>query len=203
MSIYIAGENLPSKYPVCLVIWPDGRTEKYAVANVDSEKTGECKAEQVPSHGNLIDADKFLEWVREFHQESAGWLASGIINAPIIVRADCQNRNASDCSCSMNGKDTPVDAIQNDAYLLSCQCPVCMRSIPEDTMKALLIAKRAARNCIFRLSPKKKSATPCLSMRWIPTRIERIAREIERRWRNDGHTENGERAGTDGRAGRK
>lgn len=26
-------------------------------------------------------------------------------------------------------KDDPVDTIQNDAYLLSCQCPVCMHSI--------------------------------------------------------------------------
>lgn len=139
MSIYIEGENLPSKYPVCLVIWPDGRTEKYAVANVDSEKTGECKAEQVPSHGNLIDADKFLEWVREFHQESACWLAPGVLNAPVIIPADCPVESASVRSISMSKesteintaskKDDPVDTIQNDAYLLSCQCPVCMHSI--------------------------------------------------------------------------
>lgn len=58
MSVLIKGMEMPSKYPVCLVVWPDGRTVKYAVANVDSAKTGECQAVPVPPHGRLGDLDK-------------------------------------------------------------------------------------------------------------------------------------------------
>ena len=56
MSIYIQDVDIPSEYPICLMIWPDGKTEKYA-HHVIGEIQGECKAIQVPPHGRLGDLD--------------------------------------------------------------------------------------------------------------------------------------------------
>ena len=53
-GIYIQNMGMPRKYPICLMIWPDGKTEKYAPF-IMGEKQGEYVATQVPPHGKLVD----------------------------------------------------------------------------------------------------------------------------------------------------
>ena len=110
MGLYVQGVDMPEKYPICLVVWPDGRTEKYAAAYVDSTKTGECEAVQVPPHGRLGDLD-VLAWQftpddmyypteedkceYDSHCMSLRDVRGNIAMAQTIIPADCPEKSAS------------------------------------------------------------------------------------------------------------
>lgn len=90
MSILIKGMDMP-KYcytcpaydyikSFCCVL----RTK---VINLNDNRYKDCPLIAVPTHGRLIDADKFLEWLKEFYPNSVA-IMSGVKNAKTIIEAE-------------------------------------------------------------------------------------------------------------------
>ena len=53
-----------------------------------SKRQENCPLVEVPlPHGRLIDADKFLEWLKEFYPNSVA-IMSGVKNAKTIIEAE-------------------------------------------------------------------------------------------------------------------
>lgn len=90
MSILIKGMEMPTEYPLWIVVSADG-TVQYNYFN--EWKTAEEKAVSIPPHGRLIDADALDDILMNLADNEytpkvfASWL-SYEENAPTIIEAE-------------------------------------------------------------------------------------------------------------------
>lgn len=56
--------------------------------NVNEHRHPDCPLVEIPTpHGRLIDADRFLEWLKEFHPNDVV-IMSGVKNARTVIEAE-------------------------------------------------------------------------------------------------------------------
>lgn len=94
MSLIIKGMNLPEKCEDCpcydyidYVCRTDDCFAPFDVENPE-ERSEHCPLIELPAnHGRLIDADRFLDWLKEFHPNDVV-IMSGVKNARTVIEAE-------------------------------------------------------------------------------------------------------------------
>lgn len=87
MSILINGMEMPRTYPITVEIYPNGTVLSKTVGRMDIHG----KADPVPPHGRLIDADELFK-----EMERKGWFDNAdrdkaedlVLDAPTIIPAE-------------------------------------------------------------------------------------------------------------------
>ena len=82
MGVYIEGMEMP-KSPVLFCIHPDGKV----VADLEG-KWREYKAVPVPPHGDLIDRDPFVQFIKSHWDSSDQWFVEQLEARPTIIPAE-------------------------------------------------------------------------------------------------------------------
>ena len=86
MGIYLPNMEMPTEYPLWIVVSADG-TVQYNYFN--EWKTAKEKAVSVPPHGPLIDADALKPYMlNEHYKYRHVYDADEIANAPTIIPAE-------------------------------------------------------------------------------------------------------------------
>ena len=101
MSVMIRGVEMPSGCNTCQLhvlcfdyyVCRAKKLERGDYLDVDDEAIAGrrhscCPLVEIPTpHGRLIDADRFLDWLKEFHPNDVV-IMSGVKNAPTIIEAE-------------------------------------------------------------------------------------------------------------------
>ena len=102
MSFIIKGIDIPKtcrQCPCCGDNGLVGMQRDYFCAALDcapsidelDQKLTDCPFVEIPTpHGRLIDADRFLEWLKEFHPNDVV-IMSGVKNARTVIEAEANN----------------------------------------------------------------------------------------------------------------
>ena len=106
MSVIIKGMKLPqhadvngekdTAYKCVILAHPDNSVElvidtKFASAYDNGHNIQRYPITEIPTpHGRLIDADRFLEWLKEFHPNDVA-IMSGVKNARTVIEAEGVN----------------------------------------------------------------------------------------------------------------
>ena len=96
MSILIKGMKLPEKCEDCpcydyidYVCRADDCFAPFDVENPE-ERSEHCPLIEIRTpHGRLIDADRFLDWLKEFHPNDVV-IMSGVKNARTVIEAEVE-----------------------------------------------------------------------------------------------------------------
>ena len=86
MSVLIKGMEMPKRHLFeGLVAIGDGQI---VVKDLENNKLFEGEIKEIPTpHGRLIDADRFLDWLKEFHPNDVV-IMSGVKNARTVIEAE-------------------------------------------------------------------------------------------------------------------
>lgn len=95
MSLIIKGMSLPKSCHDCDLFSGEGflcplviETTNDWVREVMYKRADECPLVEIPTpHGRLIDADRFLDWLKEFHPNDVV-IMSGVKNARTVIEAE-------------------------------------------------------------------------------------------------------------------
>ena len=94
MSLIIKGMSLPSECSECLFSCYDISVGEPAQCIILGERSARysrlknCPLSELPTpHGRLIDADRFLDWLKEFHPNDVV-IMSGVKNARTVIEAE-------------------------------------------------------------------------------------------------------------------
>ena len=85
MSIYIANMDIPKDEAIALYIYPDGRVKLWRPQDAVSH---EYKAVSVPPHGDLIDRDPFIEFIKTHWNSYGQWFVKQLKARPTIIPAE-------------------------------------------------------------------------------------------------------------------
>ena len=95
MSLIIKGKDIPKSCYDCDLYSGEGflcplviETTNDWVLEAMYKRVDECPLVEIPTaHGRLIDADRFLDWLKEFHPNDVA-IMSGVKNARTVVEAE-------------------------------------------------------------------------------------------------------------------
>ena len=86
MSLIIKGMEMPQAGDMIICGQIDGKLQCTIVTR--GKPTKWCEASEVSApHGRLIDADRFLDWLHEFHPNDVA-IMSGVKNARTVIEAE-------------------------------------------------------------------------------------------------------------------
>ena len=89
MGIYLLNMEMPKDKAVAVVIHPDGTAYTAEMfAGVCTEYLSDCTAVPVPPHGDLIDREPFVQFIKTHWDSYDQWFVEQLEARPTIIPAD-------------------------------------------------------------------------------------------------------------------
>ena len=97
MSLIIKGKDIPKSCYDCDLYSGEGFLCPLVIETTNDwtleamyKRVDECPLVELPTpHGRLIDADRFLDWLKEFHPNDVA-IMSGVKNARTVIEAEVE-----------------------------------------------------------------------------------------------------------------
>lgn len=87
MGVYIKGMEMPTSCRACLYSRTDIRNVDWCVLT-EKDLPCDCPLVPVPSHGDLIDRDPFIEFIKTHWDSYDQWFVDQLEARPTVIPAD-------------------------------------------------------------------------------------------------------------------